>query len=566
MRKFILIAVFTVVLTPLFSQNINESIDNSIKQEVRLHPDVRLKYAHTSFSIDKYVIVDPYILIYSNTTASFYLINQREQLIVDQLDIFKTYPKIKPLDLHFRDHSGARIKLLSPFYNNGLASHILQLEKYNDHKFFAGLIKQKGKFYTFLVHIENDQIISSLKNYDIEKLFEKPSKRNIEFRSFTIEMDLLKHSTWNKTELFQFTFDPYVQKQPKDSANSIKFLYENSIYQLHENKIENIYKSQNTTKHYHHTSYITKNNQLYILDNQKDSLILINKNYDISKSIKLPRSNLDSIRIGKKKILIKDGSIIKDEFNKALYFVLYNNKTYEVFSISDDLNKVTRLKTFISELALNKLKIYNGQLYFIVKTNTSEPNKLFSYDLYNCGYIDDTIVLSNQTQEAFSLFRGNLDRDWFRSQYGMEHQENEIYQIPSNGLQHKICKEKLNSQERSQKNSIDSLLQLIGKLYQNKQTNKILAHLTCYDKFEYKILDKKVKEDSFNSKVDSIFYKSEITEVFEYITSPDFMYEGEMKTYHYEVRTGNNWTFYFYKKDDQWYLTSVAYKQKTHKL
>ena len=76
MRKITLTIILITFFISLFSQENIENIDASIKEEVRLHPDVHLKYAHTSFSIDKYQIIDPNILVYSNSTGSFYLINQ----------------------------------------------------------------------------------------------------------------------------------------------------------------------------------------------------------------------------------------------------------------------------------------------------------------------------------------------------------------------------------------------------------------------------------------------------------------------------------------------------------
>ena len=561
MRKLILVAVLTIVITPLFSQTINETIDNSIKDEVRLHSDVRLKYAHTSFSIDKYAIVDPYILIYSNTTANFYLVNQKEQLIVDHLDIFKTYPKIKPLDQHFQDKSGAKITLLSPFYNNGLSSGFTNLEKYDNTRFFAGLIKKKGKLYSLLVKIENDEIISTIVNYNIEEIFEKPTERNIELSDFAININLLRTSLWNNSELFLYALDPYVKKLPKNSSYAFETLFKNSIYQLKDDKISNLYKSKNSSKYYHNANYIQLEDKLLVLDNQKDSLLAIDKNYSVVSSIELPRTKLDTVSYNNKKVLFKDGYVIKDEFTEALYFILYNNKTYELFAISKDLSKITKIKSFVSELSLNKFKIHNGLLYFIVETNTSDPSKLFSYDLYNCGQIGDTVTLYDQTQKAISLFRGNLKREWFRGEYGMEHQKKEIYQLPSNGLQHKICKEKLSPEDELQQKSIESSIQLIGNLYNKKQVNKILSYLSCFDKFEYKILEKKIKEETFNSNLDSLFYQSELKDIFEYMSSPYFKYVGEMKTYHYELRTKNGWTLYFLKKENKWYLTSVIYKQ-----
>jgi len=436
MRKLLYTSLFVFFTFSIYSQNITDQVDFSIKEEVRLHPDVRLKYAHTSFSIDRYVIQDPYILIYSNTTGSFYLIDKENQLIVDQLDIFKTYPKIKPLNVGFFDSSGARIKLNSPFYNNGLAMSKTDIETYNDSLYFAGVIKQKNKYYLLLVNILNDKINTTLKEYDIHDYFKKPTKSRIEFDDHYLYMDLLRSSMWNNQELFFYALDPYVKKLPKNSTRSYDILFENSIYSFKGNEFITIFKQKNTNHNYLNSSYITTKNKLFVLNNELDSIFLFSRELELIKSVKIPRTHYDTITRKNQKLVLNDGQITKDNFNGIVYFIVpsYNLNTYSIYSTDNELNQFRLLKTFVSKLTLSKIKIYKGNIYFIVNINASEPAKLFYYDLYKSETLGDTIELSNNIQQSYSLFQGKLDRLWFKYLFGMENIKGDVYSISTNHI------------------------------------------------------------------------------------------------------------------------------------
>ena len=561
MRKITLTIILITFFVSLFSQENIENIDASIKEEVRLHPDVHLKYAHTSFSIDKYQIIDPNILVYSNSTGSFYLINQENQLIIDQLDVFKTYPKIKPLNYHFRDKSGARIKLLSPFYNSGFVAYMVNLEYYTDSLLFAGIVKLKGNFYQFLVQVKDDKIISSLKEYNIEELFSKPKKSKIYFQDRHIKNNLLRSVIWEDYELFSFAFDPYVKELPKDSIYAYEILYRNPIYALKNEQINKIFSTPSSGKYYYYGNYVIANNKLVIFDNTRDSIWVKNEDFKDIYSLSFPNLRKEDTLSH-----LNRYKIIKDKFTGSLYLIqsyLHNKRTtYSVYSIDPNFTRYVLIKSFTSILSMSKFSVYNGKLHFTITPTASEPSKLFSYDIYNKGEIGDTVKLTSNWQKPISLFRGYLKRDGFRINYGLENIDKDIYNIPKASIKLKFKNSKISEHEKLQQDSIKGLINLLTKFYDTKETNKILANLICYDKFEYKILEKEIKEDNFKSYTDSIFYETNIKEVINYLKNPENKLLGEMKTYHYEIKTNNGWYLYFYKKDNLWYLASVLYKKE----
>lgn len=563
MRKLLFTSLLVFFTFSIYSQNITDQVDFSIKEEVRLHPDVHLRYAHTSFSIDKYVIQDPYILIYSNTTGSFYLINQETQLVVDQFDIFKKYPKIKTSNVSFFDNSGARVKLRSPFYNNGITMDNSNIEQYKDSLYFTGLIKQKNKYYLLLINILNNKINTTLKEYKIQDYFKKPTKPRVEFYDHYLYMDLLRSSMWNNQELFFYAFDPYVKKLRKDSTRSHDLLFENSIYSFKNSEINSIIKPKNTNSYYLNSSYITTKNKLFILNNELDSIFLFNKALNPIKSKKIPRTHFDTITRKNKKFVLKNGQITKDAFNEMVYVIVssYNKNTYSIYSTDNELNQFTLIKTFLSKLTLSKVKIYKGNIYFSVNTNASEPSKLFFYKLYKNEALGDTIELTAKIQYSYSLFQGKLNRLWFKQMYGLENIKGDVYYLPKNHIKNKIESSALNKEDTEKQKSIEGLIELLIESYTNQENNKILTNLSCFDKFEIKILEKEVKKDDFIQKIDSVFYNSPIKDLFETISAPDLSYEGEMKTYHYEIKTKNGWHIFLVKIDNLWHLSSVAYKE-----
>jgi hypothetical protein len=563
MRKLLFTSLLVFFTFSIYSQNITDQVDFSIKEEVRLHPDVHLRYAHTSFSIDKYVIQDPYILIYSNTTGSFYLIDQENQLVVDQFDIFKKYPKIKTSNVSFFDNSGARIKLRSPFYNNGITMNISNIEPYIDSLYFTGLVKLKSKYYLLLVNILNNKINTTLKEYNIQDYFKKPTKSKVEFYDHYLYMDLLRSSMWNNKELFFYTFDPYVKKLPKDSLRAHELLFENSIYSFKGNELSTIFKQKNINSSYLNSSYVTNNNKLFILNNNYDSIFIYSDDLNKLKSKAIPRSYIDTLKFNNKESIIRNGYITKDLFTNIIYIIIpsLKYKSYSIYSIDEELNQFKLLKTFVSDLSLKKTKIYKGKTYFITTPNASEPSKLFYYDLYKNETLGDTIELTAKIQYSYSLFQGKLNRLWFKQMYGLENIKGDVYYLPKNHIKNKIESSALNKEDTEKQKSIEGLIELLIESYTNQENNKILTHLSCFDKFEIKILEKEVKKDDFIQKIDSVFYNSPIKDLFETISAPDFSYEGEMKTYHYEIKTKNGWHIFLVKIDNLWHLSSVAYKE-----
>lgn len=565
MRKILLTSIISLLFVYVYPQKLTDQVEISIKEEVRLHPDVHLKYAHTIFSIDRYIIQDPYILIYSNTTGSFYLINQENQLIVDQLDIFKTFPKVKILNVHVWDNkSGARVKLRSPFYNNGIAMGNYNIEPYKDSIYYAGLLKLKNKYFLLLVDILNDKINTSLKEYNIEDYFEKPRESKIEFQDHSLYMDLHRASIWNNQELYFYTFDPYVKKLPKDSTRSYDILYDNSIYSLNNNELTSVIKPKNTNSFYSDASYATTANKLLILNNDLDSVFLYSDDLKRIKSKKIPRNHYDTITRNNKKFVLKNGIIIKDGFSDMIYIIVtsYNKNTYSIYSTDNELTQFTLIKTFLTDLTLKKTKIYKGNIYFLINTNASEPAKLFHYDLYKTEKLGDTILLNSTIQQAISLFRGNLSRLWFKQMFGLENIKGDVYNLPKNHIRNRIENTNLTKEEIEKQKSIEGLIELINGAYKANNAQKILANYLCYDKFEIEILEKSVKKENFSAKTDSIFYKSNLKELFEGIAQPDFKPIGEMKTYHYEIITDDGWHLFLTKIEDYWYLSSVVYKEE----
>lgn len=565
MRKILLTSFFSLLLVYTYSQELTDQVENSIKKEVRLHPDVHLKYAHTSFSIDRYVVKDPYILIYSNTTGSLYLINQENQLIVDQLDIFKEFKRLKVSNIHVWDkETNARVRIRSPFLNTGLASSHSNLEPFNDSLYYAGIIKQKNNYNLLLVHFSNDKIKTVLKEFNLTDKFIKPKGRKIELHDFYIKHYLKSVSEWKNNQLFFYAIDPYVKKLPEDSTYRYKTLHNNSIYTQNNNKLTSIFKLENTSNFISDANYITQDNKLLVFSNDLDSIFLYSDNLKLVKQKKIPRVYYDTITIKNKKFITKHGSIIKDGFNDMIYIFVssFQNKTYSIYSTDTSLEQFTLIKTFVSDLALYKNKVYNGKLFFLISTNASETEKLFSYDLYKSKELGDTILINSSLQNPFSLFRGNLKKLWFKNMFGLENIKSNVYNLPKNLVKNKIDNSKLSDQEVEKQKSIEGLIDLINETYKENKAEKILANYTCYDKFENEILAKSVKKESFSAKTDSIFYKTNLKELFESIAQPDFKPIGEMKTYHYEIITDDGWHLFLAKIKYYWYLSSVVYKEE----
>ncbi|HPV55918.1 MAG TPA: hypothetical protein PKW61_02220, partial [Tenuifilaceae bacterium] len=109
-------------LKPSKAQEINEQIiDPTIRDFVEINPQVQLHYASTGFSIDKIAVFDDYSLIFTQTGAKLYLIDNNNHLIQDEWD-FEKDGKIKVRNVRFspgKDEKGKNVyawKLTTPFH------------------------------------------------------------------------------------------------------------------------------------------------------------------------------------------------------------------------------------------------------------------------------------------------------------------------------------------------------------------------------------------------------------------------------------------------------------------
>lgn len=109
-------------LKPSTAQDINELIiDPTIRDFVEINPQVQLHYASTGFSIDKIAVFDDYSLIFTQTGAKLYLIDNKNHLIQDEWD-FKKDGKINVVDVRFspgKDEKGKNVfawKYKTPFH------------------------------------------------------------------------------------------------------------------------------------------------------------------------------------------------------------------------------------------------------------------------------------------------------------------------------------------------------------------------------------------------------------------------------------------------------------------
>lgn len=162
-------------LKPLTAQEINELIiDPTIRDFVEINPQVQLHYASTGFSIDKIAVFDDYSLIFTQTGAKLYLIDNKNHLIQDEWD-FEKDGKIKVRNVRFspgKDEKGKNVfawKLTTPFHLfHGTQIYALpdsgkivfgKVEKSMFANFFFCANVNNGKINYELVPIETKNII-----------------------------------------------------------------------------------------------------------------------------------------------------------------------------------------------------------------------------------------------------------------------------------------------------------------------------------------------------------------------------------------------------------------------
>lgn len=483
MNKILAILLLGHLIIPKFStaQEINELIiDPTIRDFVEINPQVQLHYSSTGFSIDKIVVFDDYSLIFSQTGAKLYLIDNKNHLIQDEWD-FKKDGKIKVNDIRFspgKDDKGKNVfawKYTSPFH----LFHGTQIYSVPDSgKVVFGRVK-KSTFsnFFFCATIKNGKIDYELVPIETKNIV--PETINKKYGKHDGTWDCNSYSNFNNDKLFTLSVYPSSTTDGKGktiSSPKIKNILIKQDYKGTPTEVE--FEEVKTDEKYNFGCYIFRyKNQWLFFKVKEQTLTVYDEDLKVKRTIDI-NSELKKYFNGYSKGFY-NCTIFKDEKYNELWVNVasYNDSLKTPFTYYAKLNiENERIIQYYRTIKCdNNLKVipqfvHNRTLYFKANPSDIDYSAIFKIDLEQVN--SDTIFLRRSNNITITLF----DRTVFS--FGLSHKQ--IYnQLPTKTVENFGLK-------AQSKLKIDSLSILASKALEyleSKEDYKFASNLCLYDNF-----------------------------------------------------------------------------------
>lgn len=477
---FLLLLGLITTLKPLTAQEINEQIiDPTIRDFVEINPQVQLHYASTGFSIDKIAVFDDYSLIFTQTGAKLYLIDNKNHLIQDEWD-FKKDGKIKVINVRFypgKDEKGKRVfawKSKTPF----LPFSDTQIKAIPDSgKVIWGKVnKSLSAFFFFCVSIKNGKIEHELIPLESKNIIPKSFKKYGKYNSAWPSQSYLK---LNDCKLF--TLWSYPNSTTNDKGEPIsKAKIKNILIKQDENGIPNAIEYEDVKKDekFPGNSYVFRLKNDILLLKVKEQTITI---YDESLAVKqIVNLNPEFKKhFGGDLYKIYNCTIFKDEkFNELwVYVSTFSDSLKKAFTHyaklnieSDSIIHTHLIVKADKDLSVVPQFIHNRTLYFKANPSDIDYSAIFKINLEQTN--GDTIFLRRSNNISINLF----DRTVFN--FGLS-QKQTYTKLPSKTTENLGLK-------THAKTKIDSLSTLASKALEcleNKNDLKFASELCLYDSY-----------------------------------------------------------------------------------
>ncbi|HSA04313.1 MAG TPA: hypothetical protein P5145_01860 [Tenuifilaceae bacterium] len=477
----ILLLGLITTLKPLTAQEISELIiDPTIRDFVEINPQVQLHYASTGFSIDKIAVFDDYSLIFTQTGAKLYLIDNKNHLIQDEWD-FKKDGKLKVNDIRYspgKDDKGKNVfawKFKTPFH----LLHGVQISSLPDSGkiVFGKVEKSMSSNFFFCATIKNGEI-----NYELIPI----ETKNIIPENFNKKYG--KHDGVWSTESYLkikddklFTLWSYPTTSTDGNGKILKEAkIKNILIKQDKNGIptEVEYEEVKTDEKYFYGCYIFRyKNSNLLFKVREQSITIYDDNLNVRRTVILNPEFKK--HFGGNAYKHVNCTIFKDEKLNELWLT--------VASFSDSLKKSfthyakiniegdSIIQTHFTVKADKDLSvipqfIHNGTLYFRANPSDIDYSAIFKVTLkQNNG---DTIFLRRSNSIAINLFDKRVHNFGFS-------QKQTYTKLPSKTAENLGLKTK-------SKINIDSLSILVSKALEcleNKNDLKFASELCLYDSY-----------------------------------------------------------------------------------
>ncbi len=468
-------------LKPSTAQEISELIiDPTIRDFVEINPQVQLHYASTGFSIDKIAVFDDYSLIFTQTGAKLYLIDNKNHLIQDEWD-FEKDGKIKVIDIRFspgKNDKGKNVfawKYKSPFISanetqifalpdSGMVTLGKVVTSRFNNSFFSAKISG-GKINYELIPIETKCII--------------PENIKKEFGEYECSWSTLSYLKLNNGKLFSLWGYPS-QLSDNEGNVTLKSKIKNILIRQDEDGIPTAVEYEkivNEEKHIGGCYVFRLKNNILLLKVREQTITIYDESLAVKRIVNLNPEFKK--QFGGDSYKIYHCTIFKDE--------KYDEIWANIYTYSDSLKKTFThyaklniegdniIKTHLTFKADKDLKVipqfvHNRTLYFKANPSDIDYSAIFKINLEQEK--SDTVFLRRSNNISINLF----DRTVFN--FGIS--QKQVYnQLPTKTV------ENLGVKAQS-KLKIDSLSLLASKALEcleKKNDLKFASELCLYDSY-----------------------------------------------------------------------------------
>ena len=377
--------------------------------------EVELFYGNVGYSADQIVVLPEHIIIYDAPTASFHLLRKKDKLNLANLSLFDI-PRIRTSRVLYTDNKSSKkpyFVLKSPFQNY---AHLNLLDMYSlsDTSVYGGIIRIKKEYKLVKLYVHNDSLKLDLIDYNINKQFVHPSKKELKRKKLYFFKFYLQ--TFNKYVEAEGSACIIVRRSPlgyrkpirtlkntiRDSILNYNVLYvkknhSDTFNLFYQNKSAVVQQKLGLDRKFGTDVWpnlFTSKDLLIMHQANLDSLIVFDKdlkriftsNLRVQTVKKFPDiAKLDTV-VGKTQwFSIK---LLKDEFTEKLY-VLFRSKN-KGFVVSElNFNYKTQkpefryLREIKSSISIYSIRSINkGIMYMASQNNLLGNNYIYTYDLY----------------------------------------------------------------------------------------------------------------------------------------------------------------------------------------
>jgi len=562
MKKAILIFSSLILSYCISAQTELENIESSIYKEVKPGKEVKLFYGSIGFPITNYFVLSQNTLLYSASTETVYLLDNKSQLIIDQLNL-----KSKELDFElmrsgFRLGGGDHINNKKVFHNSTfLRGEFLKYQ--NDSVFNMGIIKKEKNYFYFSIHVKKNKLFPIMKPLPEKERFQKPKKQTLEIVNYFYVNYIFDFFEINQGTTLIYLSDPWAEENHDKAINAKhKTHFETSVYLESPNnpKVKNLIRFPKKENYIWVPQSFLFNNNIHINTRKYESYFTINPKGEVS-----PYFNLDSLvkTVSKPKAGKRiHYYIIPDQIAKQLYIYITtrdkqtNNPQFHLFKFHKNKSfKLEKVLSVVSDKYFDRTKISNNTIYFQYKSGTEENfSNIYSLDLHKVK--NQNLSLKSPKIKQYSLIE--QESEWFKREITkLSSTRKNNYRIAPRSFARKFKTNRGDGAETPEK-----LFTKIKEEIKNRNYVEVLSNYTCYNKIEYKRLQNMMR------KIDTKEYK----EVYGYTNIEKGLkpmlesyfdnkkhIKTEHKRYKVEYKTPDGWIFYLVKIKDRWYLYPNIY-------